>query len=297
MNRLFTGSGVALITPFLPTGEIHYETLRELIEWHIDQKTDALILAGTTGEAATLSMEEKKALFTFAVQVANKRIHLCAGTGTNNTAQSIELSLMAQAAGVDSLLLVTPFYNKPTQRGLQAHFEAIARAVNLPIILYNVPSRTSVNLLPETVASLSQIANIQAIKEACGDLSQIAKVFELSHPDFIVYSGNDDQTYPILALGGKGVISVTANIAPLAVSNQVHFYFNGQVQEALALSRDLRVLHDTMFIETNPVPVKEACQFLGFEVGGVRLPLVSLEEKNRLKLQSVLKDYQARGLL
>lgn len=297
MSLLFTGSGVALVTPFLPSGEINYAVLSTLIEWHIENKTDALILAGTTGEAATLSLEEKRNLFTYSVQVANKRIHICAGTGTNNTAASIELSLIAQEAGVDSLLLVTPFYNKPTQRGMYAHFEAIASRVQLPIILYNVPSRTSVNLLPETVAALSKIPNIRAIKEASADISQIAKVFELCGDDFYVYSGNDDQTYAIMALGGKGVISVTANIAPLAVANQVHFFLQGKIQEAKQLGFVLRSLHDTMFIETNPVPVKAALQIMGTEVGSVRLPLVSLEEKNLVKLQAVIKDYQQRGIL
>jgi 4-hydroxy-tetrahydrodipicolinate synthase len=297
MSSLFLGSGVALVTPFLPSGEIDYVVLSQLIEWHILNKTDALILAGTTGEAATLSLEEKRSLFSYSVKVANKRIHICAGTGTNNTAASIELSLIAQEAGVDSLLLVTPFYNKPTQRGMYAHFEAIASRVQIPIILYNVPSRTSVNLLPETVEALSKITNIRAIKEASADISQIAKVFELCGDDFIVYSGNDDQTFAIMALGGKGVISVTANIAPLAVSNQVHLFLNGMIQEAKQLGNVLRPLHDIMFIETNPVPVKQALQLLGTEVGGVRLPLVSLEEKNFVKLQTVINDYQQRGIL
>ncbi|MDR4968812.1 MAG: 4-hydroxy-tetrahydrodipicolinate synthase, partial [Acholeplasmataceae bacterium] len=251
--KLFTGSGVAIITPFNKNG-VNYEVFRQLIEWHIKEKTDAIIVYGTTGESATLSLEEKKEIVKFAVEVAQKRVQIIAGTGSNNTQASIELSQYAESVGADGLLLITPYYNKPTQKGLYAHFKAISDHVNIPIILYNVPSRTSINLLPETVLELSKIKQILAIKEASADISQIAKVIELCPKDFIVYSGNDDQTLPILSLGGKGVISVTANITPRLIHDQVIRYLNGD-QGVIESFLKTRELHQMMFIESNPVPV------------------------------------------
>ena len=291
---LFTGSGVALVTPFIGE-EVNYPVLKELIEFHIENKTDAIIVFGTTGESATLSMEENKEIVRFAAQVSNGRIPIIAGSGNNNTSASLELSVYAQQVGANALLLITPYYNKPTQRGMIAHFTAIANAVSIPVVLYNVPSRTGVNLLPETVAELAKVANIQAVKEASGDISQIAKVIELCPKDFIVYSGNDDQTIAILALGGKGVISVTANIIPFTVHQQVIGYLNGNkkiVEEAL----HTRELHQIMFIESNPAPVKHALNLMGIAVGECRLPLVSLENKNALELKRVLQKYHLLGV-
>ncbi|MDI6452448.1 4-hydroxy-tetrahydrodipicolinate synthase [Peloplasma aerotolerans] len=291
--KLFTGSGVAIITPFNKNG-VNYEVFRQLIEWHIKEKTDAIIVYGTTGESATLSLEEKKEIVKFAVEVAQKRVQIIAGTGSNNTQASIELSQYAESVGADGLLLITPYYNKPTQKGLYAHFKAISDHVNIPIILYNVPSRTSINLLPETVLELSKIKQILAIKEASADISQIAKVIELCPKDFIVYSGNDDQTLPILSLGGKGVISVTANITPRLIHDQVIRYLNGD-QGVIESFLKTRELHQMMFIESNPVPVKNALNLMGFNVGSVRLPLVELESENLIKLKDILDKYKLLG--
>jgi 4-hydroxy-tetrahydrodipicolinate synthase len=291
--RLFRGSGVALVTPF-QGNEVNFEALRRLILWHIEEKTDAIIVFGTTGESATLSMDEKKAIVKFAVEVAQKKVQIIAGSGSNNTKDSIHLSQYAESVGADGLLLVTPYYNKPTQRGLYAHFKAIAESVSIPIILYNVPSRTGINLLPETVFELSQVKNIEAIKEASGDISQIAKVIELVRNDFITYSGNDDQTIPVLALGGQGVISVTANIIPKRIHEVVMNYLNGSKQ-AISDAHYLRELHQAMFIESNPVPVKTAMNLMGLSVGSVRLPLVEMELKNLNQLKLVLEKYHLLG--
>ncbi len=290
---LFKGSGVAIVTPFR-NNQVDYEAYRDLIEWHIQEKTDAIIVSGTTGESATLSDDEKKALYKFSVEVARGRTQIICGTGTNNTAQSIELSKYAESVGADGLLLITPYYNKPTQRGLYSHFKAIADVVSIPIILYNVPSRTGVNMLPETVAMLSLVQHIEAIKEASGDISQIAKVIELCSKDFITYSGNDDQTMPILALGGQGVISVTANIIPGIIHDQVMAYLNGDssvVEKALRL----RELHQVMFIESNPVPAKKALSLMGKMNDDVRLPLVGMEEAHVKTLKAVLNKYKVLG--
>jgi len=291
---LFRGSGVAIVTPF-KENEVDYEAFRRLIEWHIKEKTDAIIVFGTTGESATLSVEEKKKVVEFAVKTANKKTQIIAGTGTNDTKVSIELSIYAEKVGADGLLLITPYYNKPTQRGLYAHFKAISEHVTIPIILYNVPSRTGVNLLPETVLELSKISQIKAIKEASADISQIAKVVELVPKEFIVYSGNDDQTLPILALGGKGVISVTANITPRLIHDQVIGYLNGEENSVKSFLKT-RELHQVMFIESNPVPAKTALNLMGFIEKDVRLPLVQMEDKNLEILTQVLTKYQLIGV-
>jgi 4-hydroxy-tetrahydrodipicolinate synthase len=290
---LFIGSGVAIVTPF-KNNEVDYDAFKNLIEWHIKEKTDAIIVFGTTGESATLSIEEKKKIVEFAVKTAHKKTQIIAGTGTNDTKVSIELSIYAEKVGADGLLLITPYYNKPTQRGLYAHFKAISEHVNIPIILYNVPSRTGVNLLPETVFDLSKISQIKAIKEASADISQIAKVIELVPKDFIVYSGNDDQTLPILALGGKGVISVTANITPRLIHDQVSGYLNGEENFVKSFLKT-RELHQVMFIESNPVPAKTALNLMGYIEKDVRLPLVQLEEKNLETLKQVLHKFQLIG--
>jgi 4-hydroxy-tetrahydrodipicolinate synthase len=290
---LFRGSGVAIVTPF-KAGSIDFDAFKNLIEWHIHEKTDAIIVCGTTGESATLSDDEKKSLFKFAVDVAQKRTQIICGTGTNNTAQSIELSLYAKSVDADGLLLITPYYNKPTQRGLYSHFKAIADVCDLPIILYNVPSRTGVNMLPETVKALSEIKHIQAVKEASADISQIAKVIEICPKDFITYSGNDDQTMAILALGGKGVISVTANIIPKIIHDQVTRYLEGDLS-VMTEALKLRELHQIMFIESNPVPAKEALFMMGKISKSVRLPLVEMEENHVHILKGVLKKFNVIG--
>ncbi len=279
---LFKGSGVALITPFNEKLEVNYDVLKKLILWHISMKTDALIICGTTAESATLSIEEKKNILSFAVDVANHLIPIIAGTGSNNTNASIELSLYAKSIGVDGLLVVTPYYNKPTQRGLIAHYKVIAKAVDLPIILYNVPSRTGVNLEVNTVVELAEVEQIVALKEASGNLEQISQIINKVPRSFDVYSGNDDQTEDILKMGGSGVISVTANIAPMLVHEVATLQKSGAY---------LKQLHDAMFIESNPVPVKEALNYLGFHVGETRLPLVSLTEAHHELLIKILNQY------
>lgn len=284
---LFKGSGVAIITPFTSDDRVNYDVFGSLIDFHINNGTAAIIVSGTTGESATLSKDEKLELFRFSVEYAKGRIQIIAGTGSNNTKESIILSKEAEKLGVDGLLLVTPYYNKPTQEGLFAHYKAIAEAVTIPIILYNVPGRTSINLLPETVARLALIDNIQAIKEASHDLVQIQELFGLVDSDFIIYSGNDDQTQDILDMGGQGVISVTANVDPKRVADQIAYYRSGHQDKALQLAKDLLELHQILFIESNPVPAKVVLRWMGFEVGSVRLPLVELQSESSQKLQDV----------
>jgi len=288
---LFQGVGVALVTPF-KNNDVDYATIGRLIDFHIEGGTSAIIACGTTGESATLSDEEKLAIFDYCVKYSQGRIPIIAGTGTNNTAQSIELSRRAEGLGVDGLLLVTPYYNKPSQAGLIAHYQAIADAVNIPIILYNVPSRTSVNLLPPAVKTLSQHRNIQAIKEACGDMTQIRELASLVPKDFIIYSGNDDQVFDVLEVGGQGVISVTSNVAPRLVATPIKMYFNGQVQEAKVEFARLEPLHKAMFIDTNPVPVKTILPWLGLSAGSVRLPLVMMQKTQEEQLRVIVKQYK-----
>lgn len=288
---LFQGVGVALITPF-KQNEVDYPMIGRLIDFHIHGGTSAIIACGTTGESATLSDEEKLAIFDYCVKYSRGRIPIIAGTGTNNTAQSIDLSVRAQAIGVDGLLVVTPYYNKPSQAGLIAHYQAIADAVTIPIILYNVPSRTSVNLLPPAVKVLSQHPNIVATKEACGDLIQIQELAAMVPKEFVIYSGNDDQVFDVLELGGQGVISVTSNVAPALVAKPIQLYFQGQVDTAKKEFLRLEPLHKAMFIETNPVPVKTILPWLGYEVGQVRLPLVMMDAEKSTQLKTILKQFQ-----
>jgi 4-hydroxy-tetrahydrodipicolinate synthase len=281
---IFKGSGVALITPF-KEDTIDDALFIKLIEFHIKNKTDALIIGGTTGESATLSKEEKLHIYKLAVLTAKKRIPIIANTGTYNTKESIEMSIKAEKLGVDGLLLVTPYYNKPTQRGLYAHFKAIADAVNIPVILYNVPGRTSVNLEAETTILLSKVKNIVAIKEASGNLNQVKAIIDGVNSDFDVYTGNDDLIYDVLKLGGKGVISVVANIMPLE-THQLCELFHTNIEKAQSIQKHLDIFNDVLYIESNPVPVKTVFHLLGINVGSPRLPLVNMEEKH-IKL---LKD-------
>lgn len=288
-KNLFIGSCTALITPFTEDG-IHFEELAKLIEFQISEGTDALIICGTTGESSTMTLEEKKQVIQYTVQVVHKRIPVIAGTGSNNTKATIELSQYAQSVGVDGILLVTPYYNKTTQAGLVAHYSEIAKNVQLPIVLYNVPSRTGVNILPETCLELSKISNIVGIKEASGDISQVAKIANLCNDNLWIYSGNDDQTLPILSLGGIGVISVLSNIAPKFVHNMVFDYLSGN--NTLAKDSQIKAipLIDCLFSEVNPIPVKTALNLMGYEVGNPRLPLIPMSyAKKELLLQEMKK--------
>lgn len=290
MKKLFEGSGVALITPF-KDGKVNYEKMGELIEWHIANKTDSIIVCGTTGESATMTDEERKTTIKFVVDKVNKRIPVIAGSGSNNTAYSIELSKYCQGIGVDGLLIVTPYYNKTTQDGLIKHYTTIANSVDLPIILYNVPGRTGVNIKPSTVEKLSKVENIVAIKEASGDISQVAEIARLCGEDFAIYSGNDDQIVPILSLGGSGVISVLANILPKETHDIVEKYLSGDVVESRKLQLGVNELVSSLFIEVNPIPVKAAMNLMGMEAGELRLPLIDISKQNLEVLRNNMVKY------
>ncbi len=290
-KTLFIGCGTALVTPFTQDNKVNFEELKKLLEFQIEQGTDSIIICGTTGEASTMSLEEKKQVIQFAVETVHKRIPIIAGTGGNCTKSSIELSQFAEKVGADGLLLVTPYYNKTTQKGLIAHFSEIAKNVTIPIILYNVPSRTGINIDPETCLSLSKIPNIVGIKEASGNLSQVAKISHLCNDDLWIYSGNDDQILPILSVGGVGVISVLSNIMPKFVHNMVYNYLSGN----FTLAKDSQIkaipLIDCLFSEVNPIPIKSALNLMGYEVGSPRLPLVPMscakEELLKQKMQKL----------
>lgn len=285
---IFKGSGVALITPFNEFG-VDFDKLGELLEWHIENKTDAIIICGTTGEASTMSEAERKETIEYTVKKVNKRIPVIAGTGSNNTKASIEMSIWAESVGVDSLLVITPYYNKTTQKGLIAHFKAINDAVNIPIILYNVPARTGMNIAPKTLVELCKLSNIKAIKEASGDLSQILKMKALCNDKIDVYSGNDDQIVPILSVGGIGVISVLANVCPKETHDIVSLYLEGKTKESLDLQIKLLPLCEALFIETNPIPVKTALNLLDMKVGNLRLPLCDMSNDNLNVLKNELQ--------
>lgn len=287
---LFEGAGVALITPFTENG-VDYDKLGQLIDWQIENSIDAIIICGTSGEAATMTDEERKKTIEFAVKRVNKRVPVIAGTGSNNTAYAIGLSKYAEEVGVDGLLLVTPYYNKTTQKGVIEHFKAIANSVKLPIILYNVPGRTGMNLQAKTVMELSKVENIKAIKEASGDISLVAEIARLCGEDFYIYSGNDDMTVPLLSLGGKGVISVVANILPKDTHDLVMKYLNGDVKEAGRQQLKMNGLINSLFIETNPIPVKTAMNLMGMNVGKLRMPLTNMSEENVEILTGFMKEY------
>lgn len=293
-NTIFTGAGVAIVTPMYDDGSVNYDALGELIEFQIAGGTDAIIICGTTGESSTLNDKEHKDVIKFAIDKVAGRIPVIAGTGSNDTAYAIEMSVEVEKMGADGLLLVTPYYNKTTQAGLIAHFTAIANKVNIPCILYSVASRTGVNINPETVAVLAEHPNIVAIKEASGNISQIAKIAALCGDKIDIYSGNDDQIVPILSLGAKGVISVLSNVAPKAAHDICELYLSGKCQEAAKLQLEYLDLCNDLFIEVNPIPVKEALNMMGFKAGKCRMPLVSLAESNRNTLENTLKKY---GLL
>ena len=289
-QTIFTGSGVAIVTPMKADGSVNYEKYRELIEWQIESGTDAIIVCGTTGESSTLTHEEHIGVMRAAVEQAAGRIPVISGTGSNDTAYCIELSQEAEKLGADALLLVTPYYNKTSQRGLVAHYTAVADAVNLPILLYNVPSRTGVDIKPETVAALSKHPNIVAVKEANGNISSAAQVAALC--DIDIYSGNDDQIVPLLSLGGKGVISVMANVEPRRTHDIVAKWMAGDVEGSRALQLELLELASAMFMDVNPIPVKEAMNLMGLDVGECRLPLYGMDDAAKSKLASVLRKYR-----
>jgi 4-hydroxy-tetrahydrodipicolinate synthase len=287
---MFKGSIVAIVTPFV-NDAIDEERLRELVEFQIANGTDAIVPCGTTGESSTLDYEEHDRVIEIVVQQTNKRVPVIAGTGSNSTKEAIELTEHARKLGADGALLVTPYYNKPTQEGLYRHYRAIAEAVPLPQILYNVPGRTSVNLLPETVARLAEISNIVAIKEATGSLQQASEVISLCGDKLDVLSGDDFITFPMMACGAKGVISVVANIMPKEVASLVDAFIAGNMEEARNWHLKLLKISNAMFIETNPVPVKTAVALMGKATDEVRLPLAPMSDANRAKLAAIMKEY------
>lgn len=289
-KTIFTGAAVAIVTPFNENG-INFEELKRLIDFNIDNGTDAIVIAGTTGESSTMSDEEHKEAIRFTVEYVKKRIPVIAGTGSNDTAYAVELSKYAESVGVDGILVVTPYYNKATQSGLVKHFTYIADRVNVPMILYNVPSRTGVNILPETYVELAKHPRIVATKEASGDLSQVAKIKALCGDNLDIYSGNDDQIVPILSLGGKGVISVLSNVMPKEAHEICSLYFEGKIEESAKMQTDYLELINNLFIEVNPIPVKTALGLMGYNVGKLRMPLFAMEGKNLETLKDSLKEY------
>lgn len=291
---LFQGAGVAIVTPFHADGGVNYPKLKELIEFQIANHTDALIVCGTTGEASTLTDEEQIECVRFSVEVVNKRIPVIAGAGSNDTHHAIKLAQGCEKAGADGILLVTPYYNKATQKGLIIHYTAIADSISLPVILYNVPSRTGLNIAPSTCLALSKVKNIVAIKEASGNFSNIVEIAALCGPDFDIYCGNDDQVLPVMALGGKGVISVLSNIIPQDVHDMVDKWIKGDLKGALEIQCKIIDLNNAIFCEVNPIPVKTALNLMGYEAGPCKLPLCEMEEKNLERLKTSMKNY---GLL
>ncbi|MEW9123931.1 MAG: 4-hydroxy-tetrahydrodipicolinate synthase [Thermotaleaceae bacterium] len=287
---LFTGSGVAIVTPFQDE-KINYNKLEELLNWQVEQGTDAIIICGTTGEASTLTDAEHKEAIRFTVEKINGRIPVIAGTGSNDTAYAVELSRFAESVGADGLLVVTPYYNKATQKGLIAYYTAIADAVNIPIIIYNVPSRTGLNVLPTTIAQLAKHPNIKGVKEASGNIAQVAEIARLVPQDFYIYSGNDDMVVPLMSLRGSGVISVVANIAPKDTHDMVQKFLDGDVAGACAQQLAMKPLIDALFIEVNPIPVKTAVNLMGFEAGSLRPPLTEMENAHLEVLRAEMLAY------
>ena len=292
-KTIFTGAATAIVTPLTKDG-IDYDRFGKLIEWQISEGIDAIVVCGTTGEASTLTDEEHRDAIRFAVDTVAGRVPVIAGTGSNDTAYAIELTKFACEAGADGILLVTPYYNKATQKGLIASFVAVADVSTKPIILYNVPSRTGCNILPATAAVLAEHPNIVAIKEASGNISQIAELAALTRGKLDIYSGNDDQIVPILALGGKGVISVLSNPMPRATSEICHKFFEGDIAGSLQMQLDLLPLVNALFCEVNPIPVKAAMAAMGFCENSVRLPLTVMEAEHEAKLLALMRE---QGLL
>lgn len=287
---IFKGVGTAIATPFDEYDDINFDAFKKLVEFQIENGVEAIIVCGTTGEASTMSQEEKQELIKYCVKVVNKRIPVIAGIGSNNTKAVVENEKFAQSIGVDGLLAVTPYYNKTTQNGLIAHYKLIAENTNLPIILYNVPSRTGVNILPETYFELSKIKNIVATKEANGDISSIIKTKYLCKDNLNIYSGNDDQVLPTLSVGGIGVISVLSNIFPKYTVDMINNYFNNNIQTATKMQIEAIKLINLLFKEVNPIPIKAALNIMGFDFGKPRMPLIECSEGLRKELMKILKQ-------
>jgi 4-hydroxy-tetrahydrodipicolinate synthase len=292
---IFEGAGVALVTPFKENGEVNYEVLKELVEEQIALGTDSIIACGTTGEASTMTHEEHIEVIRFVCEVTNKRVPVIAGTGSNCTHTAVYLSVEAEKSGADGLLLVSPYYNKATQNGLKAHFTAVANAVKIPILLYNIPGRTGVNIAPKTIVDLcNEVPNIVGVKEASGNFTAIADLMSMAEGKVDVYSGNDDQIVPLLSLGGKGVISVLSNIAPAQTHDICEAYFKGDVKRSAELQLKAIPLINALFCEVNPIPVKAAANLMGKNAGPLRLPLTEMEPQNQEILKKAMKEY---GLL
>ena len=289
---IFKGAAVAIVTPMTESGEVNYPKLGEIIEFQLAHKTDAIVICGTTGEASTLSHEEHIEVIDYCVKKVAKRVPVIAGTGSNCTETAIYLSQEAEKSGADALLVVTPYYNKATQKGLIAHFKAVAESVSLPIILYNVPGRTGCNIAPATAAALvKEVENIVGIKEASGNISQVAKLMSLCGDEIELYSGNDDQIVPLLSLGGLGVISVLSNVAPEETHDIVAKYLEGDVKGSMELQLKAIPLIDQLFCEVNPIPVKAGMNLMGLEVGPLRMPLTEMEDANKENLKAAMKDF------
>lgn len=290
-KTVFTGSGVAVVTPMNADGSINYPKLGQLIDWQIENSTDAIVICGTTGESTVMTDEEHVECFRFAVEHVAGRVPVVAGAGSNDTAYAVWLSKEAKALGVDALLHVTPYYNKTSQRGLVRHFYGIADSTDLPVILYNVPSRTGINIQPATYLELSKHPNIVATKEAGGDISAIAKTIHLCGEELAVYSGNDDQITPIMSLGGIGVISVLANVMPKQTHDICRLFLDGNIKEATQMQLELIPLIDALFSDVNPIPVKEALNLMGWQTGPLRMPLVELAPAAREALKAQLQRF------
>lgn len=290
---IFKGSAVALVTPFTEDG-VNYDALKTLLDFHLENETAGIVACGTTGEPPTMTKEEKRGVIRYCIEYVNGRIPVIAGTGGNNTASVIEESIYAQEAGADALLVVTPYYNRCSQDGLVKHYYAIADAVNIPIIVYNVPSRTGVNVLPATMAKLAEHKNLVAVKEACGNISQIVELARVIEGKMDLYSGNDDQIIPLLSIGGIGVISVLANVAPKETQEMTMAFLEGDTARAAKMQRDLNPLISALFSDVNPIPAKTALNMMGFAAGPLRLPLSDMSESAAAHLRETLAAY---GLL
>lgn len=285
---IFKGCGTAIVTPFIDEEHVNFDEFRKMLEFQISEGIDSIIVCGTTGESSTMSLEERKQTIKFAIDVVNKRVPVIAGTGANCTKSAIEMTKYAESVGADGALIVTPYYNKTTQAGLIEHYKKIASSTLLPIILYNVPGRTGVNILPETCKELSKVENIVAIKEASGNISQVAEIADLCGKDLAIYSGNDDQIVPILSLGGLGVISVLSNIVPKETHEIVYEFMNNNISKSLELQLKYLKLIKALFCEVNPIPVKVGLNMIGFNAGTPRLPLVEMSENGKNKLNTQL---------
>lgn len=285
---IFKGCGTAIVTPFIDEEHVNFDEFRKMLEFQISEGIDSIIVCGTTGESSTMSLEERKQTIKFAIDVVNKRVPVIAGTGANCTKSAIEMTKYAESVGANGALIVTPYYNKTTQAGLIEHYKKIASSTLLPIILYNVPGRTGVNILPETCKELSKVENIVAIKEASGNISQVAEIADLCGKDLAIYSGNDDQIVPILSLGGLGVISVLSNIVPKETHEIVYEFMNNNISKSLELQLKYLKLIKALFCEVNPIPVKAGLNMIGFNAGTPRLPLVEMSENGKNKLNTQL---------